>query len=872
MKNTVLISGINTRRVNPRWVLVIFIAFLVNNFAFCFDFDLLPLKTNFNGAIAGKRNIIVYGDYGLYFLSTDGGKSWSQKDIGIFKHIYNMSAYNDTLWGITEGNYLIYSPDEGLSWHTSPIDVDTDEIIINFLIIDDFFYFRGNRTIYKFDRNLKLISQITSDTLFLNLKHPLSYYFDPDIPFLKLDSYKYNVEGRFFHWYDKIIFNTNTLYKPPKLWFTDKNLTKIESINVKDRFPFNVDSLSFIINEIYNFKGQDVMKIFDHLFFVDSALSKFTYFFENPDYLNYLDSTGEMNYRKRRDIYGIAPHTVLLYKNNLYGEFALDSNLDENVNPRSYGIFGVKKYQKLNGKDTFLLVGDYYRHIYRTSNYSFDHPLEPGINYADLRFLPLHPLNIFLDSVFVKFYNYKTLVVSTNYGKEWKLVSYLKGKPKYIYNDSLFYFVNDFPNASDINHSRDGIFWKPLIAYDTATKVREIGQRYFRDLQVFYLDSTGYGFTTGRMDYGPAMFHITYNFWETFKGRNSNFYLTAAPNDIPRYASNVCRFDSLLLIVINDTNRIIPSDKDRPKWNYFVHWIYLGDTSLRKFRTVLRDTTSFSAVIYIMPRTVGDFDAICIVSDTTDTTRTTFEIRRTQDTGRTWTVLHKIDNWGQISQIYELNKDSIFITLKFPDRVYLYDRIQDKLQLLWKSDSGDYRPLLMILSGKFYLVGRGLYLENSDRNDLTRWWKGHWDYGKPNFESVIFRGNVAIAGLSDSLRPFNYYKITLKKQEPSIVKETTVEKRYYTTHFWASEPYPQPAKVRVKARVAWDGSFDLREAIDGVYDTMGRKVEGKERIRVDARSTTSGELEWECSGVPAGIYFILIRWSGGSETVPVVVE
>jgi hypothetical protein len=53
---------------------------------------------------------------------------------------------------------------------------------------------------------------------------------------------------------------------------------------------------------------------------------------------------------------------------------------------------------------------------------------------------------------------------------------------------------------------------------------------------------------------------------------------------------------------------------------------------------------------------------------------------------------------------------------------------------------------------------------------------------------------------------------------------------------------------------------------------MGRKVEGKERIRVDARSTTSGELEWECSGVPAGMYFILIRWRGGSETVPVVVE
>ncbi|MGC8958146.1 MAG: hypothetical protein ACP5LT_10060, partial [Candidatus Kapaibacteriota bacterium] len=85
--------------------------------------------------------------------------------------------------------------------------------------------------------------------------------------------------------------------------------------------------------------------------------------------------------------------------------------------------------------------------------------------------------------------------------------------------------------------------------------------------------------------------------------------------------------------------------------------------------------------------------------------------------------------------------------------------------------------------------------------------------------------------MSDSLRPFNYYKITLKKETPSLV-EKEVEKRYYTTKFWASEPYPLPASVRVKSRVAWDGSFDLREAIEGVYDSMGRKVEGKERIQV----------------------------------------
>ncbi|MFN3269046.1 MAG: WD40/YVTN/BNR-like repeat-containing protein [Candidatus Kapaibacteriota bacterium] len=115
------------------------------------------------------------------------------------------------------------------------------------------------------------------------------------------------------------------------------------------------------------------------------------------------------------------------------------------------------------------------------------------------------------------------------------------------------------------------------------------------------------------------------------------------------------------------------------------------------------------------------------------------------------------------------------------------------------------------------------------------------------------------------------YTYLVKEANTSSV-ESQVEKRYYTTKFWASEPYPQPAGVRVKARIAWDGSFDVGEAIDGVYDSMGRKVEGKERIRITLRDKGYGELEWECSGVPAGVYFVLLRWAGGSESVPVVVE
>ncbi|MGC8958129.1 MAG: hypothetical protein ACP5LT_09975 [Candidatus Kapaibacteriota bacterium] len=53
---------------------------------------------------------------------------------------------------------------------------------------------------------------------------------------------------------------------------------------------------------------------------------------------------------------------------------------------------------------------------------------------------------------------------------------------------------------------------------------------------------------------------------------------------------------------------------------------------------------------------------------------------------------------------------------------------------------------------------------------------------------------------------------------------------------------------------------------------MGRKVEGKERIQVTIRDKGWAEVEWECSGVPPGVYFILVRYTGGTETIPVIVE
>jgi len=864
--------------VAHRALFVFFFLALIPNNAFCYDFNLDPIKINFNGSVATKSNIIVYGDFGAYFISTDKGKSWEKRSVGIYKDIFDLQYFNDTLWGIVEDNYVIVSADEGFNWKIYDLNLP-EELIVKMIVDPEYLFFRGKKTIYKTDHKLKIIKAITSDTLAISLS--TIYEYNQDFP-LKYKLRTYLPFINFFFWKGRLIVNSYKKFASgySKIIEIDPDLNKINLTDFIGKMPFKNDSMTFGIDWFAKQNGRDLVSISGHIFYTDSSLSNLEYFFNSSNFLNYLDSTGKISNKKDSQADGIYYYSKFFNKNELYGTYFKERN---SQNPTS--LVYLKKYVNRNGKDTFEIVGTPFRDIYYFSSvfYVLEELLggsryngiskDFGYSYGPPR------LNIFFDSVVV-FSSFRNIFLfSTNLGQSWQLFSAISGTPKYILNDTFYLFTNVYcqsiPSASsfDINRIFHNGSSAPLIFFDTLTGTKSTTYASYYDIPLFYLDSTGFGFAIGNQDGGislqmPGFFMVTYNNWQNFNFRTSQFYLQQVKvGQPPRYPSNLCRLDTTLLIAVNDTSRI--------KWNFYVYQIWIGDTSLVNFKKLQLDTTSNIAIIYIMPRTVADFDAICIWSDPIDTTQTALEIRRTQDTGHTWTVLHRIysHDWGgQISQIYELNKDSIFITLKFPDRVYLYDRIQDKLQLLWKSDSGDYRPLLMILSGKFYLVGRGLYLENSDRNDLTRWWKGHWDYGKPNFESVIFRGNVAIAGLSDSLRPFNYYKITLKKQEPSIVKEPTVEKRYYTTHFWASEPYPQPAKVRVKARVAWDGSFDLQEAIDGVYDTMGRKVEGKERIRVDARSTTSGELEWECSGVPAGIYFILIRWSGGSETVPVVVE
>ncbi|MFN3782199.1 MAG: hypothetical protein ACK4SO_08490, partial [Candidatus Kapaibacteriota bacterium] len=352
------------------------------------------------------------------------------------------------------------------------------------------------------------------------------------------------------------------------------------------------------------------------------------------------------------------------------------------------------------------------------------------------------------------------------------LLPFLCATPGVIKNDSTYFFVLQDKEITEVNRTSDGgITFLPSRNFVEGYESRR-PLYCFISLPIFYIDSTGSGFLRGRYKVENCdRIYYTYDFWDTYSytpGYPDPDSLRSKRYIPPCEAANIVKFDNCYLIATSCKADNLP---EKP---YYLRIVVLDTSYTQATRAVWDD--EWLKILHILPSdVVNKFIYFCLVQDSTKPSKEWFEIRSTTDTGKTYATLHRIyDFEGEILQFHQHNADSVFFTTSLPDRLYLYDRKTNELKILWSNEETFYYPLLMVISDRFYLVGQELFLENTDRSDLTQWREGKWDYGKPNFESVIFKGNVAIAGLSDSLRPFNYYKITLKKDTATSVEDARI--------------------------------------------------------------------------------------------------
>ena len=103
-------------------------------------------------------------------------------------------------------------------------------------------------------------------------------------------------------------------------------------------------------------------------------------------------------------------------------------------------------------------------------------------------------------------------------------------------------------------------------------------------------------------------------------------------------------------------------------------------------------------------------------------------------------------------------------------------------------------------------------------------------------------------------------------------KDTPVEEpRAEGIKMYNYPPYPQPANNHVSTEIYWDSRYDMQNAAITVHDYTGKLVSKPGDISINKMNVYRGEINWDCSSVSSGVYFINIRLGGTTRTVPVVV-
>lgn len=838
------------------------------------NFDIMPTNIHFFGSVATSKNIIAYGNLGSYLITTDGGKSWNQKAIDDFGEIRKIVNYNDTLWGIINTGSIIRSTDHGLNWTITDIRkfLNHNDLLANILVTEKFVYTRSYNSIICFDKNLNYINKNTDSLL------DISY----------VNEIKPGYVDRL--WYDEMYFCFNKIIAN-SYWYTrnggiivlSEDLTNLDTIRIEEKIHFYHPTMqtSCYLENLFSIKDQNIFNFSGNLFTTNEDFLDWNYYFGDTTLYNVYDSLYPLKWNE----WGyLTTEYCFSHKDNLFAPYCKKNREKGSVpslfhDPADIIDFGYQKFDFTTKR--YMPYNSMYMDNYYSSKY-FSYFLEGSIGYTRT----VKP-SIFQDTVFVLASFCKTIVQTRDDCKTWELVSNMNGVPKIIINDSTYYYIDEKSHHNDINRTTNyGVTFFPteygldtgrvkLLVRDSLGNVIDTIFKTFIDsylsrykqTTLFYIDSTGKGFWSGAdfdIDPDQPQFAYTTDGGKHFKfKRYSNLGHYYISSEVER-PSNVLKIADKYLFASS-------SNLDYP---------YLYDTNYGSFHRIFLIDTSFETcspspynkylmIHHILAENLQNYRILATSQDKNDLYKLRFEIRETNDSGKTFTTINAIESLLIIDQIYELNKDSVFFSTLNPARLYLYDRQRNVIDTLYKGGEND-TVKLMIIGPTFYLVGNNLFLVNSDRKDLSKWELGNWDYGIPSFESVIFKGNVAIAKLSDSRRPLNYYRILLKNA--TSVVENKLEVKYYNNHFYATPSFPLPAKLVAKSTVYWDKSFDLDKAIQGVYNIYGERIETKENIHLNYLDASSAEIIWNCASVSSGVYFILVFHNGIIDCIPVLVE
>ena len=840
-------SIIRNRDSSYRWTICFFFTFiLIIESAFSQNtLDVFPIKIHFFGSVSSGKNIIAYGSNGSYLITTDKGVTWQQHSLNLFGEIRKMVNYNDTLWGIIREGYIIRSTDHGINWKKHEFALEEDDALINIELCEHSIYLRSLKHIFRINRDYNIQAMFTDPIIEITDEMGIHSGIKelPDV-YSKLDFMRYEKNELFI----SLIFTKAAFLK------FDEELKGYQTINLSEKLLTGVsypggdvfyDTIQYLA-DMFEYRGQTIFNIANNLYIPDKKFEEWSYFFIDTTFMNVKNPNfGRLSDNAIGGDYFIK--TGDLFVGYLAGkDYSLNSD------------FGIRKYVSAPS-NTFIN----YNNLFNNNFYTYTLYAEYGFNGHAFTGLLYHEKpSILEDTILVMTGLTKTLLQTRDDAKTWELISYFSGKPRLILNDSTYYFVRDnYTNINEITYSFDyGKTFRPIKIFNKS--------RYYDGydtLSLFYMDKNGKGFCGGQaiLSNSTCSVFITYDYGENYQyllmqdvfshGIRSTTYE-------PRKYSNVSEINDHYLI----GSSTVPIDYNGAIYNY----IYIIDTSFTK--RIIFNLNSLYTINHIIADRLDQYYILSRCQRNSYSAPDRVEIKGTLDSGRTMNTILTINYPHIINQTYEHNKDSLFFACQDPTRIYLFDRKRLTIDTLYKNDNQSI-AFIMVLSDEFYIVGNDLFLKNTNRNDLSKWYPAEWDYGNPSFDEVIFKGNVAIAKLKDDVRPLNYYRIMRKDKLPvSVVQKTEIKS--YSSYLYAYPPFPLPATDRVQTLIYWDTNQEFSPGDVIVHNIYGEKVSKDEEITLDRLNSYSGYLRWDCSSVPNGVYLIKIHHGVTTRIVKAIVS
>ncbi len=477
-------------------------------------------------------------------------------------------------------------------------------------------------------------------------------------------------------------------------------------------------------------------------------------------------------------------------------------------------------------------------------------------------------------NVYVFGINNNIILINKN-DSSMKVISELTSFSKYYTTQNLKQFNNstNFLMCNNLLYNNDNIIFTPLINYSNNTdyiKLNKINFYYFDDVEkTIYLGGTkGENATEG--------VYISDNYGESFKfNPTPSYYFSLTDPLYPFYKLAVyplpvqkrenCFITSCYTIYSKTVfTKILTFD------NYFNLISYFIDTTY--------------AIDFVDSKDTNSFLVHCLnVKDNT------YEIKYTTNKGQNWEMIKKYsepDSMFFFNDLQIKGKRVLAMFIYNPtDSMYTVEALDVE-----KRAVNEIYKYKILSPDKFTSRINGICVENDTvylaiddtifyTSDIYN--RSKWQYYLLPNNGRIMRtfqkfGNRFWTSYMDK----NFTRRTFAENNLfwlKIVNDSTVnvvdsETKSDETYLYIYPPKPTPSTNHVRTLIYFDPKieFDLNKV--GITDVTGAKIEGSENISLDRLSPYSGYLNWNCSRVGNGVYFIHIRHGNNARVVKVIVS